>query len=78
MRVQQPGRSHITMPTGSITPYSGPAAVVFSILLANATIEYFFSYYIHWNPSMMDTLGTQNFVRYNEVSLSQGLPVYFW
>ena len=24
-----------------------------------------------------DTLGTQIFVRYNEVSLSQGLPLYF-
>jgi len=23
------------------------------------------------------TLGTQNFVRYNEMSLSQGFPVYF-
>ena len=77
MCVQQPGRSHITMPTGSIPPYSGPAAVIFSTVLANATIEYFFSYYIQWNPSITDTLGTQNFVRYNEVSLSQGLLVYF-
>ena len=48
MRVQQPGRSHITMPTGSIPPYSGPTVVVFSIVLANATIEYFFSYYIQY------------------------------
>ena len=32
---------------------------------------------IQWNPSITDTLGTQNFVRYNEVSRSQGLPVYF-
>ena len=32
---------------------------------------------IQWNPSITDTLGTENFVRYNEVSLSQGLPVYF-
>ena len=29
---------------------------------------------LQWNPSITDTLGTQNFVRYNEVSLSQG----FW
>jgi len=32
---------------------------------------------LQWNPSITDTLGTQNFVRYNEVSLSQGFPVYF-
>ena len=29
---------------------------------------------LQWNPSITDTLGTQNFVHYNEVSLSQG----FW
>ena len=34
-------------------------------------------YLLQWNPSIMDTLGTQNCVRYNEVSLSQGLTVYF-
>ena len=32
---------------------------------------------IQWNPSITDTVGDQNFVRYSEVSLTQGLPVYF-
>ena len=30
---------------------------------------------IQWNPSIMDIIGTQHFVRYSEVSLTQGLPV---
>ena len=30
---------------------------------------------LQWNPSITDNLGTQNSVRYNDVSLSQGLPV---
>ena len=29
-------------------------------------------YQLQWNPSITDTLGTQNFVHYNGVSLSQG------
>ena len=33
--------------------------------------------YIQWNPSITDTIGNQNFVCYNEVSLTQGSPVYF-
>jgi len=33
--------------------------------------------HVQWNPSIMDTVGDQNFVRYSEVSLTQGLPVYF-
>ena len=40
--------------------------------------QFFLFNLIQWNPSITDTLGTQNFVRYNEVSLSQGFPVYFW
>ena len=32
---------------------------------------------LQWNPSITDTIGTQHFVRYSEVSLTQGLPVYF-
>jgi len=32
---------------------------------------------IQWNPSITDTFGTPNFVCHNEVSLSQGFPVYF-
>ena len=32
---------------------------------------------IQWNPSIMDTIGNQNFVRYREVSPAQGFPVYF-
>ena len=32
---------------------------------------------IQWNPSVTDTVGDQKFVRYSEVSLTQGLPVYF-
>ena len=32
--------------------------------------------YIQWNPSIMDTIGNQNFVRYREVSPVQGFPVY--
>ena len=28
-------------------------------------------------PSITDTVGDQMFVRYSEVSLTQGLPVYF-
>ena len=33
--------------------------------------------YIQWNPSITDTIGTQHFVCYSEVSPTQGLPVYF-
>ena len=33
--------------------------------------------WIQWNPSIADTIGTNNFVVYSEVSLTQGLPVYF-
>jgi len=33
--------------------------------------------YIQWNFSITDTVGDQNFVRYGEVPLTQGLPVYF-
>jgi len=29
------------------------------------------------HPSITDTIGDQNFVRYSEVSLTQGLLVYF-
>ena len=29
---------------------------------------------VQWNPSIMDTIGTQYFVHYSEVSLTQGLP----
>ena len=32
---------------------------------------------IQWNPSITDTIGTQHFVRYSKVSLTQGLLVYF-
>ena len=32
---------------------------------------------IQWNLSKTDTIGNQHFVRYSEVSLTQGLPVYF-
>ena len=32
---------------------------------------------LQWNPSMMDTIGDQHFVRCSEVSLTQELPVYF-
>ena len=32
---------------------------------------------LQWNPSITDTIGTQHFVRYSEVSLTQGLLVYF-
>ena len=32
---------------------------------------------IQWNPSKTDTIGTQHFVHYSEVSLTQWLPVYF-
>ena len=28
-------------------------------------------------PSIMDTIGNQHFAPYSEVSLTQGLPVYF-
>ena len=27
---------------------------------------------VQWNPSITDTIGTQHFVRYSEVSLTQG------
>ena len=33
---------------------------------------------LQWIPSITDTIGTQHFVRYSEVSQTQGLPVYFW
>ena len=32
---------------------------------------------VQWNPSTTDTFGDQHFVRYSEVSPTQGLPVYF-
>ena len=32
---------------------------------------------LQWNPSITDTIGHQHFVPYSEVSLAQGLPVYF-
>ena len=32
---------------------------------------------IQWNLSITDTIGNQHFVPYSEVSLTQGLPVYF-
>ena len=31
---------------------------------------------LQWNPSITDTIGTQYFVRYSEISPTQGLPVY--
>ena len=37
--------------------------------------EYMYS--IQWNPFITDTIGTQHYVRYSEVSLTQRLPVYF-
>ena len=33
--------------------------------------------YIQWKPSITDTIGTQYFVCYSEVSPTQGLLVYF-
>ena len=32
---------------------------------------------VPWNTSTVDTTGNQRFVPYSEVSLTQGLPVYF-
>ena len=32
---------------------------------------------VQWNPYIMDTIGTQHFLRYSEVPLTQGLLVYF-
>ena len=32
---------------------------------------------LKWNPSITDTFGDQQFVPYSEVSLTQGLTVYF-
>ena len=29
--------------------------------------------YVQWNPSITDTIETQHFIRYSEVSLTQGL-----
>ena len=34
------------------------------------------SYRIQWNPSITDTIGDEDFVRYSTVSLTQGLLVY--
>ena len=31
---------------------------------------------LQWNPSIADTIGTNNFVHYSEVSLTQGFSVY--
>ena len=31
---------------------------------------------LQWNPSIMDTIGTQYFVHYREISPTQGFPVY--
>ena len=33
---------------------------------------------LEWNLSITDTIGKQHFVPYSKVSLTQGLPVYFW
>jgi len=33
---------------------------------------------IQWNRSLAATIGNQYFVPYSEVSLTQGLLVYFW
>ena len=41
------------------------------------TIYCMFAMNIQWNPSIADTIETQHFARYSEVSLTQGLPVYF-
>ena len=41
--------------------------LLMSVTLRNAHLVC----YVQWNPSITDTLGTQIFVRYNEVSLSQ-------
>ena len=30
---------------------------------------------LQWSPSITDTIGTQHFVHYSEVSQAQGLPV---
>ena len=35
-------------------------------------------YWLQWNPSITDTIGNQHFVPYSKVSLTHGLPVYFW
>ena len=32
---------------------------------------------VQWNSSITDTVGDQNFVRYSEVSLTEGVLVYF-
>ena len=32
---------------------------------------------MQWNPAIADTIRNQHFVPYSEVSLTQGLPVYF-
>ena len=32
---------------------------------------------VQWNPSITDTIGTQHFIHYSKVSLTQGLLVYF-
>ena len=32
---------------------------------------------VQWNPSITDTVETQHFAPYNEVSLTQGVPVFF-
>ena len=54
------------------------SSLITNILIDNIVVLYLYVLlHIQWNPSITDTLGTQNFVRYNEVSLSQGLPVYF-
>ena len=33
--------------------------------------------YMQWNPSIIDTTGNQNFVRYRDVSLTQGVSGIF-
>ena len=41
----------------------------------NYDVIFGFPHYILWNPSIADTIGNQHF---SKVSLTQGLPVYFW
>ena len=38
---------------------------------------YYYCELVQWNPSITDTFRDQHFVRYSEVSPTQGLQVHF-
>ena len=51
--------------------------IVIRLQIGVGTAHRLHARYVQWNPSITDTIVKQHFVLYSEVSLTQGLPVYF-